>query len=166
MTAADQRLVLRYLPEAEVAASGMYRLKMSREELLGSAYYGLCRAALIRPRPEPFGRYASRCCYTQIVKDYRRLYLPMVGSRPVVFGDLDWVPAPPATEPDLDDEAGRLNAAIDRLPLLVDRVIVRAALTGLHPAAIGRRIGWARETTARHLAAAVRALRAELAGSK
>src|SRR5271165_2399390 len=84
LTDDDQRLVVEYLHEAEVSASKFSRLKMSRDELLSSAYYGLCKAALIRPRPEPFGRYASFCCKNQILKDYERLMSFRVGKSTVI----------------------------------------------------------------------------------
>jgi RNA polymerase sigma factor (sigma-70 family) len=160
LTQADHQVVLANLCEAERAASALSGLRMSRGELLASAYYGLCRAAMRRPLPDPFGRYAEVAARNQVIRDWRRLYSSLVGRRPVVSVDPEKLdlnegrPAPSGIDP---EDLAAFGAALDRLEA-VDRFIVRKRLSGMSVVAIGKHLGWTRENTSRHLSQATRSL--------
>jgi RNA polymerase sigma factor (sigma-70 family) len=165
LTQADHQIILANLLEAEKAASGLSGLKMSRGELLASAYYGLCRAAMRRPRPDPFGRYSEVASRNQIIRDWRRLYSPVVGKRPVASVDpavLDTREGARQRSAEVGtDDMAALASALTRLEA-VDRFIVRKRLGGMSVQAIGRHLGWTRENTSRHLGRATRILQRHL----
>lgn len=72
LTDSDRRLVIDHLHIAEMEASRFAGPRTTRGELLSSAYYGLCEAALRRPRPRSFGAIARIYCRSRIKKDLGR----------------------------------------------------------------------------------------------
>ncbi len=77
LTDEEQALVLAHIHVAEIAACEMYRkchMRMTLEEMVSSAFYGLCLASQkFKPGKVKFSSYAQPACRQQIRDDIMAL---------------------------------------------------------------------------------------------
>jgi RNA polymerase sigma factor (sigma-70 family) len=168
LTDEDLGLVATYLPMADAMAVTMSRMRMPLGERIASARYGLCRAALKRPRPANFRPYAWMACRRQILFDLERFYRERVGQRNVRFGfdrDLFEDRASPHDLAVMAENSRRLDSACAQLLTPRQAVVVRMTLGGKSVTEIAATLNLLSRVTAwEHLSKATRILRNELAG--